>query len=175
VELKARIEDKEIVKKRILELKAKQLGKFHQVDTYFKVPKGRLKLREIEGNPYAQLIYYERENVASPKKSKVFILEVIRPEEFKKMLKKILDVKSIVDKMREIYLYMGTRIHLDEVKNLGTFIEFEKQTLDNPVDIEKAKDFLKKLMKKLEVNPKNLIKLSYGELILNMKNSNNTL
>jgi len=176
VELKAKIEDKdkETIKKKILELKAKQVGKFHQIDTYFYVPKGRLKLREVEGKPYAQLIYYERENVSSPKKSKVFILNITKPKEFKEMLKNILSVKSVVDKIREIYFYMGTQIHLDEVKNLGSFIEFEKQTVDEHIEIEKAKIFLKELMRKLEIAPKNLIKVSYGELVPNVKNFKNS-
>ena len=165
VELKAKIDNIDKVREKILKLNAEFIGKFHQIDTYFNVPKGRLKLREVEGKPYAQLIYYERENIAAPKKSEVFILEISNPEEFKEKTEKILGVKSVVDKVREVYVYRETKIHLDSVKRLGCFIEFEKETLES--EIEETRSFLEKLMKKLEIRWENLIESSYGELILN--------
>ena len=165
VELKAKIDNIDKVREKILKLNAEFIGKFHQIDTYFNVPKGRLKLREIEGKPHAQLIYYERENIATPKKSEVFILEISNPEEFKEKTEKILGIKSVVDKVREVYVYRETKIHLDSVKRLGCFIEFEKETLES--EIEETRSFLEKLMKKLEIRWENLIESSYGELILN--------
>jgi len=168
VELKAKIDNIDKIREKILKLNAKFIGKFHQIDTYFNVPKGRLKLREVEGKPYAQLIYYERENIAAPKKSKVFILEISNPEEFKEKTEKILGIKSVVDKVREVYTYRETKIHLDSVKKLGYFIEFEKETSD--LEIENCRKFLEKMMEKLKIKRENLIGLSYGELILNAEN-----
>jgi len=169
VELKAKIDNIDKVREKILKLNAEFIGKFHQIDTYFNVPRGRLKLREVEGKPYAQLIYYERENIAAPKKSEVFILEISNPEEFKEKTEKVLGVKSVVDKVREVYVYRETKIHLDSVKGLGFFIEFEKETLES--EIEETRSFLEKLMKKLEIRWENLIESSYGELILNSGSS----
>lgn len=169
VELKAKIEDINEVREKLLKLNAKFVGKFHQIDTYFNVPKGRLKLREIENKPYAQLIYYEREDIAAPKKSEVYILEIAKPSDFKRKVEKILGIKSVVDKIREIYIYEETKIHLDYVKKLGFFIEFEKKTSNEKLEIEKSRKFLEKLMKRLNVKPENLIKLSYGELILDIQ------
>ena len=169
VELKAKIDNVDKVREKILKLNAEFIGKFRQIDTYFNVPKGRLKLREVEGKPYAQLIYYERENIATPKKSEVFILEISNPEEFKEKTEKILGIKSVVDKVREVYVYRETKIHLDSVKRLGCFIEFEKETSD--LEIENCRKFLEKMMEKLKIKRENLIELSYGELILNAENS----
>jgi len=168
VELKAKIDDLNRIRSEILELNANFVGRFHQIDTYFNVPKGRLKLREVEGRSYAQLIYYERENIAAPKKSEVFILEISNPKEFKEKTGKILGIKSIVDKIREIYIYDETKIHLDFVKGLGSFIEFEKETSDS--EVGNGRKFLEKLMEKLKIKRENLIELSYGELILNAEN-----
>ena len=165
VELKAKVHDINKVREKILGLNAEFIGKFHQMDTYFNVPKGRLKLREVEGKPYAQLIYYERENIAAPKKSEVFILEISNPEKFKEKIENILKIKSTVDKVREIYVYKETKIHLDSVKKLGFFIEFEKEVKES--EIGKTRKFLEKLMEKLDIKQENLIELSYGELILN--------
>jgi len=96
-------------------------------------------------------------------------LEISNPEEFKEKTEKILGIKSVVDKVREVYVYRETKIHLDSVKRLGCFIEFEKETSD--LEIENCRKFLEKLMKKLKIKRENLIELSYGELILNAENS----
>jgi predicted adenylyl cyclase CyaB len=71
----------------------------------------------------------------------------------------------VIEKVREIYQYQGTQIHLDTVKKLGKFIEFERQTADDPKSIEKDQQILEKLMEKLEINPSNLETLSYSDLV----------
>jgi adenylate cyclase class 2 len=165
VELKARVSDHEVLRKKLSALGAKHVGTFQQMDSYFRVPEGRLKLREVEDGSVAELIYYERENIAGPKSDDAFILRVQEPEELKKILKKILAPLVVVEKVREIYWYKGTQIHLDTVKKLGKFIEFERQTSDDQKSIEKDRLILEKLMKKLKIDPNNLETLSYSDLI----------
>jgi predicted adenylyl cyclase CyaB len=165
IELKAKAHDLGIIRKKLTRLGAKNIGTFRQTDSYFDTPKGRLKLREVEGKDEAMLVYYERSNVAGPKRSNVFILEILEPMFFKTLLNKILEIKATVDKTREIYRYQGTQIHLDTVKELGTFIEFEKETCTDPQAISRSKQALEKLMEELEVNPNELEKFSYGDLI----------
>lgn len=63
----------------------------HQIDTYFNVTQGCLKLRE--GNIENNLIYCIKENKESPKQSKIRILKA-NPES---TLKEIL---TVVDKAR---------------------------------------------------------------------------
>jgi len=165
MELKARVGDHEFLRKKLSALGAEHVGSFQQSDFYFKVPEGRLKLREVKDNSTAELIYYERENVAGPKRDDTFILRIQEPEELKKILKRILTPLIVIDKVREIYTYQGTQIHLDTVKKLGKFIEFERQTADNPKRIEKDRLILEKLMEKLKINQSNLETLSYSDLI----------
>ncbi|TET27167.1 MAG: class IV adenylate cyclase [Candidatus Bathyarchaeum sp.] len=165
VELKARVGDHEFLRKKLSALGAEYTGTFQQSDLYFKVPEGRLKLREVENNGTVELIYYERENIAGPKSDDAFILKVQEPEDLKKILKKILTPLIVIEKVREIYQYQGTQIHLDTVKKLGKFIEFERQTADDPKSIEKDQQILEKLMEKLEINPSNLETLSYSDLV----------
>lgn len=166
VDLKARVPDLNSIREKLRELGAQPVGTFHQVDTYFEIPKGRLKMRETEGEATAQLIYYERKNVAGPRGSEVFILEVPKPAVFKAALKKVVKTKVTVDKMREIFRYEGTQIHLDAVEKLGTFIEFERVvSSDDAYATSEGKRTLEKLMKKLGVVPKSLEKLSYSDLI----------
>lgn len=165
IELKASVDDHDFLRKKLSALGAKHAGTFQQTDSYFKVPEGRLKLREVKNSNTAELIYYERENTAGPKSDDAFILRVQEPEELKKILKKILAPLVEVEKVREIYRYKGTQIHLDTVKNLGKFIEFERKTSVDPETTEKDQLILEKLMKKLKIKPNNLESLSYSDLI----------
>jgi len=165
IELKARVDDHEFLRKKLSALGAEHVGTFQQTDLYFEVPEGRLKLREVKDNRTAELIYYERENIAGPKKDDAFILRVQEPEDLKKILKKILTPLTMIEKVREIYRYHGTQIHLDTVKKLGKFIEFERQTSEDPKIVKKDRLILEKLMEKLEIEQNNLEALSYSDLV----------
>jgi len=165
VELKARVDDLDLIRKKLIHLRARHVGTFRQTDVYFEVPEGRLKLREVEGYNEAELVYYERENIAGPKRSDVFILKVPKPAFFKALLGKALQVRATVDKTREIYRYRGTKIHLDRVEGLGNFVEFERETTADPELMKKNEQKLKTLMEKLGISPESLVKLSYGDLI----------
>ncbi len=165
VELKAKVDGLEVVRRKLTIMGAKHIGTFRQIDVYFNVPEGRLKLREVEDNNKAELIYYERENTAGPKKSNVFILKIQDPEVFKNLLENLLKTSAIVEKVREIYQYQGTQIHLDKVKKLGNFVEFERKTPSSAQATKKNRQILEKLMENLGINPENLEKLSYSDLI----------
>lgn len=167
VELKARVDDHDFLRKKLSALGAEYTGTFQQSDLYFRVPEGRLKLRTVKDNNKAELIYYERESIAGPKSDDAFILRVQEPEDLKKVLKKILAPLIVIEKVREIYQYQGTQIHLDTVKQLGKFIEFERQTSDDLKSIEKDRRILERLMEKLEIDPGNLETLSYSDLAEN--------
>jgi len=165
VELKAKVDDLDVVRRKLTSLGAQRIGTFRQTDIYFEVPEGRLKLREVEGNNQTELIYYKRQNIVSPKISDDLILKIQKPEDFKNLLKKLLKINIIVEKVREIYRYQGTQIHLDKVEKLGTFVEFERKTPADAQTIKRNQQILEKLMEKLGINPENLEKLSYSDLI----------
>ena len=165
VELKARVDNLEEIRNKLSQIGVQSLGTFHQVDTYYKVPTGRLKLREIKSKPGAELIYYEREDIAKPKKSSILILAIPHHHDLKQTLKRILGTKAIVDKTREIYHHQGIQIHLDKVKNLGSFVEFELETSQNSNQRNKDISKLAELRERLNIDPACLQKLSYSELI----------
>jgi predicted adenylyl cyclase CyaB len=167
VELKARVDDHDSLRKKLSALEAEYTGTFQQSDLYFKVPEGRLKLRTVKDGNNVELIYYERENILGPKSDDAFILRVKETEDLKKILEKILAPLTVIEKVREIYQYQGTQIHLDTVKQLGKFIEFERQTSNDPKNLEKDRWILEKLMEKLEITPNSLETLSYCDLVEN--------
>jgi len=172
VELKAKVDGLDVVRKKLTSLGTQRIGTFRQIDVYFNVPEGKLKLREVEGSNKAELIYYERENIAAPKRSNVFILKVQEPEVLKNLLKRFLKTSAIVEKIREIYRYQGTKvsskypyiqIHLDNVKKLGPFVEFEMKN-SNQTE-KKDKQILENLMKQLGIKTSQLQKYSYSDLL----------
>jgi len=172
VELKAKVDDLDVVKRKLTTLGVHYMGTFRQNDVYFNVPEGRLKLREVEGSKEAELVYYERENIVGPKRSDVFIMKIQEPAVFKILLEKLLKTRAIVEKVREIYQYQGTllaskrryvKIHLDKVKELGMFVEFEMKTSDQTV--ERDRQILWNLMDELGIKPEQLERLSYVDLI----------
>jgi len=164
VEIKARVDNHDFLRKKLSAIGAEYTGTFQQTDLYFVVPEGRLKLREVKGTSTAELIYYERENITGPKQDDAFLLRVQESEDLKNILKKILKPLNVIQKVREIYQYQGTQIHLDTVKTLGKFVEFERQTDYDSNMVEHDQRVLKELMEKLEIDPSNLETLSYGEL-----------
>jgi predicted adenylyl cyclase CyaB len=152
---------REILKSRNAEFK----GLDHQIDTYFNVSRGRLKLRE--GNIENYLIQYDRENQEGPKQSNVVLYKTTPNSKLKKALINSLGILTIVDKKREIYFIENVKFHLDEVLNLGSFIEIE--AIDREGNIGKPKlleqcNFYQDLFK---IQKEDLISVSYSDLILN--------
>src|SRR5437667_12893452 len=100
VEIKAKVRDPSFIRNYLLQNGADFKGTDFQTDTYFNVPKGRLKLRE--GNIETNLIFYERNNEAGPKSSHVELVKVADAPSLKKALQSALGIKEIVKKEREI-------------------------------------------------------------------------
>lgn len=136
-EWKARRTDIDSLEKKLLTLSPKFIGEDHQVDTYFLVEKGRLKLRE--GTIENSLIYYERKNVADSKQSNVLLYQFQTDPSLKEILIKTHGIKVIVDKKRKIYFIGNVKFHFDVVESLGTFVEVEAINFDG-IPIERLKE-----------------------------------
>jgi predicted adenylyl cyclase CyaB len=135
-----------------------------QEDTFFAVPRGRLKLRKFSSNS-AELIYYEREDSPGPRGSRYSISRTPEPDSLRTVLQMSLGVRGVVSKMRTLYLVGQTRIHLDEVEGLGSFVELEvvMQPNQHPAD---GVQIARELMAKLEIQDSELIEQAYIDLLL---------
>ena len=163
IEIKARVENIEVLKVKIVNLYNIKAHEIFQTDTFFNVEKGRLKLRTFSNNT-GELIFYERNNSAGPKRSDYFVYKTDNPDELKKLLEISLGIRGIVRKKRLLYLVGNTRIHLDEVDNLGSFLELE--VILNPKQTEnEGKQIVKDFMQKLDIKKKDLIDLAYIDLL----------
>jgi adenylate cyclase, class 2 len=163
IEIKARCDDIERTEENLNSLGAGPAGTFHQKDTYFKVDKGRLKLRELEPDE-GHLIFYTREDVPGPKRSDYELAFTSDPEAMRGILSKLLGISIEVEKTRQVWLWDdNVRVHLDEVKGLGRFIELEAVTDEKGAD--ESHQRVETLMRALEIGSDQLIEGSYGDLL----------
>ena len=162
IEIKARYEDAERAEENLNALGAGMAGTFHQKDTYFNVERGRLKLREL-GSGEGHLIFYLREDVAGPKRSDYEIAKTEDPEALRAILSKIHGTRVEVEKTRQVWLWENVRIHLDDVKGLGQFVELEAVTEEK--GIEESHQRVKTLMRALEISSEQLVEGSYADIV----------
>jgi len=164
IEIKAKCSEPNRIRKMLNSKGVDFKGTDRQIDTYFKVKTGRLKLRE--GNIENGLIYYERENTNLPKQSNYLLYRTNPHTKLKDFLKEDFEILTVVDKQREIYFIENVKFHIDTVENLGSFIEIE--ATDDGGKIEK--DVLEKQCRYyislfgIEVN--DLISCSYSDMIM---------
>ncbi len=163
IEIKARYKKHNYARKLLREREAEKIGLDHQIDTYFKIDKGKLKVREANIEEEKGLVYYDRETKKEPKTSKVTNCELGNPEEVKEVLKSSLEVEAVVDKEREIHWIENVKVHLDKVKELGKFIEFE--LMRDREGAYSSKQDLEKLMDEFKVNREDLIDESYSDMV----------
>lgn len=161
LELKAKIDDVGSSVAIACSIGARDMGMLRQRDTYFRVPRGRLKLREIEGRG-AELIYYER-NESGPERLSTFtITPVAEPEPLRRSLDAALGIRGVVAKTRRLFLADSTRIHLDHVEGLGSFLEFEVPVEGSP---QEAEEKLLRLQREFGIESGAGFRNSYIDLI----------
>lgn len=145
------------------ELSAEEKGTLIQRDTYFEVPRGRLKLRE-EPEAVAHLIAYERPDLCGHKESHYRLIEVGEPAGLRDALATVLGIAVVVSKARRLFVFEGVRIHLDHVDGLGEFIELEGVAADgeDPGDFAKP---LADLQRSFGIRDADLLGESYSDLL----------
>jgi adenylate cyclase class 2 len=164
VEIKAKCEDPEFVRNYLNDNSAEFRGIDEQTDTYFQVTKGRLKLREgkIENN----LIYYERGDQAGPKSSHFNLVKIEDAAGLKDVLTRSIGIKVVVRKKREIYYIKNVKFHIDDVPELGSFIEIEAGNILADLTAAELRAQCDFYMAALRIRDSDLIEVSYSDLLL---------
>ncbi|MEI6811038.1 MAG: class IV adenylate cyclase [Candidatus Nomurabacteria bacterium] len=137
----------------------------NQKDTYFLVGDKRLKIREEKKSD--ELIYYIRKNEKNSKESDYFVFPVyykLTPF-VKKVLGFMFGEKIVVIKKRNLFIYKNTRIHLDEVSNLGDFLELET-VINNSFDYKYFLDQHEEVKDKLDLSKYESLPNSYSDFML---------
>jgi predicted adenylyl cyclase CyaB len=164
IEIKAKSNNQDAIREILKSKNADFKGIDYQVDTYFKVNHGRLKLREGEIENY--LIHYQRENKEGPKQSDVTLFKSVPNSSLKEILTKALGILVVVDKKREIYFIDNIKFHIDLVEGLGTFIEIEAIDNEGAIGKDKLLEQCQFFLDLFKISKEDLISVSYSDLLL---------
>ena len=135
IEIKARIASVESLLPRAQAVAGGTPQPIAQDDTFFRVPHGRLKLREFADGS-AELIHYHRADRTEAKASDYVRAPVPDPAALREALARGCGLLGRVRKQRLLLLAGATRIHLDRVEGLGDFMELEVVLAESQGDAE---------------------------------------
>lgn len=171
IEFKARVESIKLKETILKKLNPVFKGEDGQVDTYFNVKEGRLKLRE--GKIENALIWYQRANTAGSKLSEVLLHKHNPGTALKEILVKLHGIKVVVDKKRRIYFIDNVKFHFDEVKGLGQFIEVEAIDETGELGLKKLQQQCNHYAAMFAINTEDYIAFSYSDLLLQQQPGSN--
>lgn len=165
IEIKAKCFHPQQVEAFLLQHHAKFIGVDEQKDIYFNVHHGRLKLRQ--GNIENNLIFYNRPNQEGPKQSNFLLVPVADGNAMQQILSASLGIKIIVEKKRKIFFIENVKFHIDEVKNLGSFVEIEAGNKNFPdKTVNQLQQQCNAYMQQLGIKNEDLISNSYSDMFL---------
>ncbi|MEQ1554351.1 MAG: class IV adenylate cyclase [Ferruginibacter sp.] len=173
IEFKAKINDLVALEQKLQSLNPIFIGEDNQIDTYYTVQLGRLKLRE--GNIENALIWYNRQNIVGPKQSDILLYKHLPDKTLKDILGKLHSIKIIVEKKRRIYFVENVKIHFDIVENLGTFLEVEAIDNTGDVEIEKLQEQCNYFAHFFGIEQSNYMKNSYSDMLVDSNFTNKHL
>jgi adenylate cyclase class IV len=129
-EFKAELRDPSLARAICKKINAPLSVRLRQTDTYYNISRGRLKKREsialdrAVGSPEpVEYIFYERPTRVAPKVSEFQLYS--QAELMERYGQSPLPIWLVVEKTRELYMWNGVRLHIDEVIGLGWYFEFE--------------------------------------------------
>lgn len=142
-------------------LGAEARGTIWQRDSYFDVAHGGLKLREESpGGPH--LIQFERADEAQQRESRYRIIEIEDAQTLLAALTAAIGLTVVVTKRRELFLWKDVRIHLDNVEQLGTFIELEAVAPPDS-DLVHERELISHLRTAFAITDERLVPIGYAK------------
>ena len=163
VEIKARIDNLELLAAQVATFADQGPIEIRQDDTFFNCEAGRLKLRAFSQHE-GELIFYRRPDHAGPKESFYVRSPSHAPDTLREALSLAYGQSGRVRKLRTLYLVGRTRVHLDIVEDLGHFIELEV-VLQDTEPTSAGEQEARQLMQRLGVAPSQLVEAAYVDLL----------
>jgi len=162
IEIKARVPDESHVRD-YMRARGTQHEIQYQRDVFFHASNGRLKVRCFRDGT-GVLVAYDRPDSVGPKLSDYTLAPIADAASCELALTRSLGVRGIVEKQREIAIVGQTRIHLDEVRDLGLFLELEV-VLRPGQDRAAGESIANKLMHELKIEPGDLLENAYIDML----------
>jgi PAS domain S-box-containing protein len=163
VEIKARVANLDELEARAREIADQGPFDLLQDDTFFGCAAGRLKLREL-GPDRGEVIFYERPDIPGPKLCHYTIVPTQTPSLLRTTLSDALGVIGRVRKHRRLYLSGASRIHLDEVDGLGSYLELEVVLAESQSQAH-GEAVARHLLSRLGVEEASLVSEAYVDLL----------
>ena len=163
VEIKARVSDLATMSRLAESISDSGPTVIEQEDTFFHTSRGRLKLRKFSASE-GEIIYYERGDAEDPAECRYMLAATSEPTTLVEILSSSLEVRGIVRKTRTLYIAGQTRIHLDEVEGLGSFVELEV-VLRPDQSTEDGTGIANDLMGQLGIGKSDLVAKAYIDLL----------
>ncbi len=173
LEFKARLRNPAAIHQALAKYNIPLAATLRQTDTYFQVERGRLKLREIEGEQ-AQLIFYTRPDRAEVKRSNYLIAPVSTAAALREVLGAAYGIRAVVKKIRELYLLPRkqdnsagrhhSRLHVDTIDRLGQFLEIEVIVQEGELP-QHAEQEARAWLQAFGIAPEDLMAGSYVDLL----------
>uniref|UniRef100_A0A915EJS3 CYTH domain-containing protein n=1 Tax=Ditylenchus dipsaci TaxID=166011 RepID=A0A915EJS3_9BILA len=171
VTLKARVNDLEQMEWALFKL-TESIGHLRtSEDIYFDVPYGQMKLRiNSPRQDHGELISYKQTNNVGPNFSQSRVTEVSHGvQRLRNTLALSLTELGTIFKKRRVFYKGNICIYLDEVENLGVFVDIDIHANDTKASAEELLKQAEKVQKALAIADTQLVPFSYFELYLKAK------
>lgn len=195
IENKARCHDHAFIRQRLSELNAEFRGIDRQADTYYKVRNGRLKLRQgnIEnaliyyqrenaaGPKNSQLLLYKtgdsavlrailgktlEELVVVEKEREIYFIGKVNPHARVSTATSEQPKNENNGSRTYNQVIFRVKVHLDKVKELGTFAEIEVLDREENLDIVEMEKACRDYMDIFQIRKEDLVDCSYSDMLL---------
>ena len=169
IELKAYRPDSQKACETAKSLGGKQLHSGTETDTYFRVARGRLKIRQSEARGEC-LIYYERLNMPQLRTSRFDVVPLPPGASLVEPLSRALATLAVVTKQRAAFEIGPALINVDSLEGLGEFVELEVDA-ERAGGEDKARQIGERLKADFHITAPDMVPWSYVDLKLMHENA----
>lgn len=163
VEIKARVKNIENMERAVEKISDTEVSEIFQDDTFFHCTRGRLKLRSFS-QQQGELIFYQRADQLEPTESFYQRSTTNDPASLLEILRLAYGETGQVIKKRNLYFVGRTRIHVDRVKGLGSFVELEV-VLEDDENVDAGVREAERIMQQLGIDKSQRVEGAYVDLI----------
>jgi predicted adenylyl cyclase CyaB len=163
VEIKVRVTEPGALRERVKTMADGPAEVLDQRDVFFCAPEGRLKLRRFPDGR-GELIAYCRPDATGPALSDYRIHRTEASESLEGFLAELFGIRGEVRKRRFLYLIGQTRVHLDEVEELGAYLELEVVLSDDQTEVDGAR-IAERILGELGMSDAERIACAYIDLL----------
>jgi len=160
IEIKAKIDSHDKIRKLLKNFKAEYIGIDFQTDTFFNVRNGSLKLRE--GNLEDKLVY---EEIDVDEKKKVLLYHTHKNSSLKEILEKTYGIAEVVEKHREVYSIENVRFYIDFISTKGSYLGIEARGRNNSHTKEELQSQIDYYISLFQLTEWKYIQNSYTDMV----------